>query len=465
MANAIKQATDRSASPCKKVTVIVFSAKGTPTNYSHIKLICSSLSNNFPETMARALVFPTNIFSRGGGPAYASGGGGGGSSSDDVESTTTLCSLADAESKDDGDCEGQACYICLDADAEVVPLGCGCRGAAGGAHVLCMVEAAAHADVQTKGSSWHTCSLCHQLYTGKMKMGLAEERVRRAQHLPETDAKSLAAHSDLADALSADGKHSEAEIVYRKVLALRQRLFGAEHPSTLSTAHQLAGCLRYQCKFEEAIKLHKNNLRSQRRVLGMEHRSTLGTKSDLATALQENGQLEEAEKMFRTTLKTMKRVLTKNDAFILTTLNNLASLLLDWLGKHVEAEVMYREVLAIELQILGPEHPDTLMAKGNISVTLCRQGKYAEALPLARDSYRGYTKVYSSKHPSTLNAASHLGHTLMKLGEYAESEAILRETLVLQRKVLGPKHQETKLTLTNLQTLISNGDATVQTMP
>eukprot|EP00729_Bicosta_minor_P012332 gene12332-biopygen27049 len=65
MANAIKQATDRSASPCKKVTVIVFSAKGTPTNYSHIKLICSSLSNNFPETTARALVFPTNIFSRG----------------------------------------------------------------------------------------------------------------------------------------------------------------------------------------------------------------------------------------------------------------------------------------------------------------------------------------------------------------------------------------------------------------
>lgn len=65
MANAIKQATDRSTSPCKKVTLIVFSAKGTPTNYNHIKLICSSLSNNFPETMAWALVFPTNIFSRG----------------------------------------------------------------------------------------------------------------------------------------------------------------------------------------------------------------------------------------------------------------------------------------------------------------------------------------------------------------------------------------------------------------
>ena len=68
-ANAIKQATDRSSSPCRKVTLIVCSAKGTPTNYSHIRSISSSLSKNFPVTMARALVFPTNcntkIFCRG----------------------------------------------------------------------------------------------------------------------------------------------------------------------------------------------------------------------------------------------------------------------------------------------------------------------------------------------------------------------------------------------------------------
>lgn len=70
----------------------------------------------------------------------------------------------------------------------------------------------------------------------------------------------------LADDLVADGKYSEAETVYRKVLALEQRLFGAEHPTTLGTANNLAGCLHCQRKFEEAIKLHKNNLRSQRRV-------------------------------------------------------------------------------------------------------------------------------------------------------------------------------------------------------
>lgn len=407
--------------------------------------------------------------SGGGGLAYASrgggGSGGGGSSSDDVGSTTTLSSLADAESEDGGDGEGQACYICLDADAKIVPLGCGCRGAAGGAHVLCMAEAAAHADVQTEGTSWHTCSLCHQTYTGKMQMWLAEERVRRAQHLPETDAESLAAYGGLADALKADGKYSEAEIVYRKGLTLDQRLFGAEHPNTLAAANQLADCLRCQRKFEEAIKLHKNNLRSQRRVLGMEHRETLGTKSNLTIALYMNGQLEEAEKMFRTTLKTMKRVLPKNDDYILATLTSFAALLNDGLGKHAEAEAMFREALAIQLQMLGPEHPRTMRTKGNICITLSAEDKYAEALPLARECYRGYTKVDGPEHPRTLDAASRLGNVLMDLGEYAESEAILRETLVLQREVLGPEHQDTKWTATILQTLISNGDAAVETMP
>lgn len=392
----------------------------------------------------------------GGGVAVneSGSGGGGGGTSDCVASTTTPSSPADPESSED-DGEGQACYICLDADAGVVPLGCGCRGAAGGAHVLCMAEAAAHAHVQTEGSSWQTCSLCHQPYTGKMQMGLAGERVRRVQRLPETDVKSLDAYGGLADALMEDGKYSESEMVCRKVLALEQRLFGAEHPSTLATAHNLAACLRCQRKFEEAIKLHRSTLRSRRRVLGMEHRDTLGSKSDLATALKANGQLEEAEKMFRTTLKTMKRVLPKNDTHILATLTSFAGLLNDGLGNHVEAEAMFREVQAIQLQVLGPEHPDSLMIKGNISISLSRQGKYAEALPLARGSYRGYTKVHGPEHPRTLSAESHLGNVLMELGEYAESEAILRETLVLQREVLGPEHRDTKVTATKLQTLIS----------
>lgn len=65
MGNAIRQAMDRSTSRSRKVTLIVFSAKGTPTNHNHIKTICKTLADNFPETLAGTVVFPTNSLSRG----------------------------------------------------------------------------------------------------------------------------------------------------------------------------------------------------------------------------------------------------------------------------------------------------------------------------------------------------------------------------------------------------------------
>ena len=139
-----------------------------------------------------------------------------------------------------------------------------------------------------------------------MRMGLAKEAVRRAQHLPETDMKRQFANDNLAFALVSNGNYAEAEVIYRKLLAIVGN-------NNAATAHNLADCLMYQCKYEEAIKMHKYNPRIKRRLLGIEHRDTLGTKQALATALQRNGQLEEAETMFRTTLATMKRVLPKND--------------------------------------------------------------------------------------------------------------------------------------------------------
>lgn len=48
-------------------------------------------------------------------------------------------------------------------------------------------------------------------------------------------------------------------------------------------------------------------------------------------------------------------------------------------GKHSEAEVLYRSVLATQEEVLGPEHPDTMITLGNLAVALDNQGDYAGA--------------------------------------------------------------------------------------
>ena len=288
-----------------------------------------------------------------------------------IASSSTFSPVPDAEGGDDA--EDKACYICFDADVNVISLGCACRGAAGGAHVACMVLAAAQFERKTCGTSWAKCTLCYQKYGGKMRMRLAAEGVRRVQHLPETEPMWLFGHEILADALQDNCNHREAERLYRRVLLRQQAVFGVDHAKTLGTMHKLAGCLYSQSKLTESIMLCRTILRVQQEVFGHdeEHPNILGTKSSLASVLRRNGQIEEAESMFRATLKTMRAVLPENDVFILNTMNSFSGLLRDT-KQYAEAEAMLRELNAVERQVFGPEHQRTLRSKRNLENTLAR---------------------------------------------------------------------------------------------
>lgn len=278
------------------------------------------------------------------------------------------------------------CYVCLGADATVVPLGCACRGAAGSAHVACIAEAAAHAFAENN-LSWSVCPLCKQWYTGEMQLELAEERMCRVKHLPETD---MEAQFALGRALEQNGQYDKAIVIFRKMLSLLQEMNGSDHPATINTAEQLALSLGrkaqnipfgdFTAECTEAIKLHKNNLRVRRRICGLTHRSTLGCMSNLASALAADrntpvDQIEESIKLFRITLKKMQLVLPENDFYVQSTMGSFAAKLrthafafpvkraMELLG---EAKDLLQKVVAIQERLLGPEHPETKNNQNNL---------------------------------------------------------------------------------------------------
>jgi hypothetical protein len=130
--------------------------------------------------------------------------------------------------------EGGACIICLESDPPPIQSGCACRGDAGLAHVECRAEDAAHrmaSSNTTKG--WWVCGTCGQGFTGFMLLGLAELWWSKAQRLPKENEQRIIAAQNLADALHGQGRHSEAEALYRKTRAVRPRVLGPEHPRTL----------------------------------------------------------------------------------------------------------------------------------------------------------------------------------------------------------------------------------------
>jgi len=70
------------------------------------------------------------------------------------------------------------------------------------------------------------------------------------------------------------GRHSEAERLWRETLDLRIAALGKEHPDTLLSMTYLAGVLDTECRYEEAEQLYRKALAIQRRVVGPHHPET-----------------------------------------------------------------------------------------------------------------------------------------------------------------------------------------------
>jgi hypothetical protein len=96
------------------------------------------------------------------------------------------------------------------------------------------------------------------------------------------------------------GKYNEAEALHREALGLREKVFGRDHPNTLTSMNNLAEVLRPQGKHDEAEALHREALHREalglcEKVLGRDHPDTLMSMNNLAATLQCRGKYDAAK--------------------------------------------------------------------------------------------------------------------------------------------------------------------------
>jgi hypothetical protein len=275
-----------------------------------------------------------------------------------------------------------ACTICLDDEDYPLPIqcGCGCRDAAGCAHVACKTEYAAH---QGPGyhKGWHTCPTCKQKYTGAIELGLAETLWARLQARPAEDKHRQSAQNLLANAYFEAGRDAEAEALYLDLLATARRVHGAIHSNTLQVSGNLGRLLLQQGKHSAAEAVFRDTLPVQRIALGPEHEDTLDSASSLASALENQGKFSEAEPLLRDTLAIQQRVLGERHPSTLATATDLA-ILLGKTGQYAEAEELSRIALAQSHRMLGPEHPQNLNMAQVLAAILGAQGQTTETVAL-----------------------------------------------------------------------------------
>ena len=249
------------------------------------------------------------------------------------------------------------------------------------------------------------------------------------------------------------GLYPDAQGQMERALDLQRRVFGEEHPDTLSTMNDLAELyLEYEGKAAQAEPLLTQVLEVRRRRLGDEHPDTLTSLSNMAALYRYQGKNEQAEPLFDKVLQVRRRTLGEEDPETLTAMYDLA-----WVyhhqGKYAQAEELYTKVLEVRKRVLGTEHPDTLSTMNNLALVYQDQGKYAQAEPMFTAVVEAWRRVLGEEHSQTLTAMNNLARLYGTQGKYGQAEPLYLKVVEVQRRVMGSAHPDTLISVNNLAAL------------
>jgi Tetratricopeptide repeat len=137
-----------------------------------------------------------------------------------------------------------------------------------------------------------------------------------------------------------------------------------------------------------------------------------------------------------------KKTLPPTAPYLLTAELNLAdTMAVNHLA--VEAEPLIRNVIADRTKVLGPRHPETLMAGTTLAKDLHQQRRYVEAASIGLAAASALQEVLGIGHPVTLNAWAVYGSAACHGGQTDEGLKALRRSQEQRVKVSGPNAWQT----------------------
>jgi tetratricopeptide (TPR) repeat protein len=136
-----------------------------------------------------------------------------------------------------------------------------------------------------------------------------------------------------------------------------------------------------------------------------------------------------------------EQVLGPDHPSTLVARNNLASAYRR-AGRLDEAIDLFTRNLADFERVLGPDHPDTLSSRNNLANAYQEVGRLNEAIDLGTRAVADYTRVLGPDHPHTLIARSNLGYTYVQIARLDEAIDLYTRNLADFERVRGPDHPE-----------------------
>jgi tetratricopeptide (TPR) repeat protein len=180
--------------------------------------------------------------------------------------------------------------------------------------------------------------------------------------------------------------------------------------------------------------------------------------NSVASVLKVQGKYAEAAAKEREVLALRIELDGPEHAYTGTAHTNLAITLND-LGEFEEAEKEVLQGLAIEEATLGAEHPKLGNTHNSLAIALNGQGKFAEAEAQHRRALEIRVAALGAEHPDVVESRNNLAVILARQGRLDEAEDEFRRVVALWDEVLGPDHPHASAAHHNLAIVLEMRDS------
>ncbi|CUS14517.1 unnamed protein product, partial [Tuber aestivum] len=276
-------------------------------------------------------------------------------------------------------------------------------------------------------------------------LAMAKEAVEHSKTVHGADhAETLSSSVQLGCVLSRLGELDEAMQIANSVVEAQQRKPGdmANRHITVSAKGLLGILLEKKGRHYHAKAILEEVLARQERLFGEDHPETLSAMDSLGTAYLSLGEPAKSEEILRRTVDLSTEKLGEKHPDTLTSKHNLVNALLKN-RRFYAAKDLAGKVYAETRQVLGEEHVDTALSMVNQASALMGLEDVSSAVNILRATVDKLAVILPAGNYQVLMVKEKLARGLLDSLRFPEAERVMREVLVERKCALGDAHPET----------------------
>ena len=267
----------------------------------------------------------------------------------------------------------------------------------------------------------------------------------------------------LADCYFLQSKYSEAEVLYLRAIAARQKAGVAKDSGLVRDLTNVAALYQRQGKHSEADQRSKQALMLVEEQWGdsLELAAALAAR---AKVLLDIDQVPAAIGLLERALSLRLKEAKGNDSAVSSILTTLAKAYLESDNYHA-AEKSLKQALDIDLANSGRESLPVVVDLSTIGQLYLRQGKYSASEHAYKEALEICTRLKGDKHPETATCMNNLAFLYRNMGDYSKAESLLRSGLDIREQNFGADHPLVAQNLINLADLLVAADKATEAEP